>query len=271
MNPYLPIRKVPLDYNGISSSAYSVQMQHQRSDRIMDGTEWKETGVVGHSYLLLPNEEVKEAANQVAKECNLNFTHDKTFFNGRSYAYSMRSDHVCGEVAQNDDVALGMQFWNSYDGSKAFGFAMMLYRLICTNGMMSKDHFNTYRFKHEPSSSDWHENLEQVVTNINNLSNGSQSLDNLLRNLRSLSSLRVTTDELGTLRHGYLKDIPVQLWGNIVDNFTNPDIPRNPHTKHTGWDLLNTATDLLWHKEKPTVASYGQNATIVDGLCRAVA
>ena len=271
MNPYLPIRKVPLDYNGISSSAYSVQMQHQRSDRIMDGTEWKETGVVGHSYLLLPNEEVKEAANQVAKECNLNFTFDKTFFNGRSYAYSMRSDHVCGEIAQNDDVALGMQFWNSYDGSKAFGFAMMLYRLICTNGMMSKDHFNTYRFKHEPSSSNWHENLEQVVTNINNLSNGSTSLDEFIKSLRSLNDLKVTTEKLGKLRHNYLKDVPVQLWGNIVDNFTNPDIPRNPHIKHTGWDLLNTATDLLWHKEKPTVASYNQNQVIVDGLCRAVA
>ena len=267
MNPYLPIRKVPLDYNGISSSAYSVQMQHQRSDRITDGTEWKETGVVGHSYLLLPNEEVKEAANQVAKECNLNFTHDKTFFNGRSYAYSMRSDHVCGEVAQNDDVALGMQFWNSYDGSKAFGFAMMLYRLICTNGMMSKDYFNTYRFKHEPSSSDWHESLDQVITNINNLSNGSQKLDDFIKNLRSLNNLNVTTDELGKIRHNHLKDIPVQLWGNIVDSYTNPQ----NHTPHNGWTLLNTATDLLWHSKKPTVASYNQNQTIVDGLCRAVA
>ncbi len=269
MNPYLPIRKVPLDYNGISSSAYAVQMQHPDDGEKL--SEWKEAGVVGHSYMLLSNEEVKEAANQVAKECNLNFTFDKTFFNGRSYAYSMKSDHVCGEVAQNDDVALGMQFWNSYDGSKAFGFAMMLYRLVCTNGMMSKDYFNTYRFTHEPKSENWEDNLEQVVTNINNLSNGSSSLDELMRSLRSLTRLKVTTSELGRLRHNHLKDIPVQLWGNIVDRFTDPNIPRNPHIKHTGWDLLNTATDLLWHKEKPTVASYNQNAVIVDGLCQAVA
>ena len=58
MNPYLPIRKVPLDYNGIESSAYSVQMKHpsgfdgKRSLRI---SEWKETGVVGHNYLLVDN------------------------------------------------------------------------------------------------------------------------------------------------------------------------------------------------------------------------
>ena len=148
---------------------------------------------------------------------------------------------------------------------------MMLYRLVCTNGMMSKDHFNTYRFKHQPSNENWEESLEQVVTNINNLTNGSANLNKLLSNLRSLSSLKVTTDELVILRHNYLKDVPVQLWGNIIDRFTDPNEPRNPHIKHTGWDLLNTATDLLWHKEKPTVSSYNQNAIIVDGLCRAVA
>ena len=196
MYPYLPIRKVPLDYNGVQSSAYAVQMEHRaiKPGEHHISSEWKETGVVSHNYMLLSNEEVKEAANQVAQECNVDFSFDKTFFNGRSYVYSMKSDHIVGEVSQGDDVALGMQFWNSYDGSRAFGFAMMLYRLICTNGMMSKDHFSTYRFKHEPKSENWEENLEQVVTNINNLSNGSDSLNRLLGSLRGLSQLNVTTD-----------------------------------------------------------------------------
>ena len=118
MNPYLPIRKVPLDYNGIQSAAFAVQMRHEpKKDTSIDEMAWREVGVVGHNYLLVDNDDVRKAANQVAEECNLTFAHDKTFFNGRNYAYSMRSDHVCGEVAQNDDVALGMQFWNSYDGS----------------------------------------------------------------------------------------------------------------------------------------------------------
>ena len=279
MNPYLPIRKVPLDYNGIESSAYSVQMQHP-NEKIADDAEvkvngfgevlnadWKEAGVVGHNYLLVDNESVRKAATQVADECNFTFIHDQTFFNGRSYAYSMRSDHVAGEVAQGDDVALGMQFWNSYDGSKAFGFAMMLYRLVCTNGMMSKAHFNTYRFKHQPSNENWEESLEQVVTNINNLSNGSDNLEKFMKNLRSLDKLNVTTSELGKLRHNHLQDVPVQLWGNIIDRYTDP----NNRIPHSGWSLLNTATDLLWHKDKPTVSSYNQNQMIVDGLCRAVA
>ena len=240
-------------------------MQHQAGD----GIEWKEAGVVGHSYMLLPNEEVKDAAHQVAEECKIDFVHDKTFFNGRNFVYSMKSQHVAGEVKVGDDVALGMQFWNSYDGSKAFGFAMMLYRLICTNGMMSKDHFNTYRFKHEPKSEDWGDSLEQVVTNINNLVGGTYQLDDFITNLRKLSNLHVTIDTLGDIRHNYLQEIPVSIWGQIVDRFTRTDELKTED--HTGWDLLNAGTDLLWHKENPTITTYGQNATIVDGLCRAVA
>ena len=265
MNPYLPIRKVPLDYNGISSSAFAVQMQHS-AGKDTPNSEWKEVGVVGNSYMLLPNEEVKNAAHQVAEECKIDFVHDKTFFNGRNFVYSMKSSHVAGEVKEGDDVALGMQFWNSYDGSKAFGFAMMLYRLICTNGMMSKDHFNTYRFKHEPKSENWEENLEQVVANINSLVAGSSKLDSLLHSFRRLSKSHVTTEELGRIRHNHLQEIPVSIWGQIVDRFT-----RGTKEDYSGWDLLNASTDLLWHKEKPTITTYGQNATIVDGLCRAVA
>ena len=263
MNPYSPIRKVPLDYNGIQSSAFAVQMQKEDPTA---GNGWKEVGVVGNSYMLLPNEEVKNAAHQVAEECKIDFVHDKTFFNGRNFVYSMKSQHVAGEVKPGDDVALGMQFWNSYDGSKAFGFAMMLYRLVCTNGMMSKDHFNTYRFKHEPKSEDWSENLEQVVTNINSLVNGSFKLDDFIKNLRLLSNTEVTMDVLGDIRHNYLREIPVSIWGQILDRFTYTSTE-----DHSGWDLLNASTDLLWHKENPTITTYSQNAAIVDGLCRAVA
>ena len=269
MNPYLPIRKVPLDYDGIQSSAFGVQMQKEDPTA---GNGWKEVGVVGHSYMLLPNEEVKNAAHQVAEECNIDFVHDKTFFNGRNYVYSMKSQHVAGEVKTGDDVALGMQFLNSYDGSKAFGFAMMLYRLVCTNGMMSKDHFNTYRFKHEPKSENWEENLEQVVANINNLVRGTNRLDTLIHSFRRLNKSHVTTEELGRIRHNHLQEIPVSIWGQIVDRFTSPDQAGTEDANtFTGWQLLNASTDLLWHKENPTITTYSQNAAIVDGLCKAVA
>ena len=266
MNPYAPIRKVPLDYNGITSSAFSVQMNK-------DDKGWKEVGTVGKNYMLLSNDKVRDAAEQVAQESNVEFTHDKTFFNGKAFVYSMKSNHISGEIKTGDDVALGMQFWNSYDGSKSFGFAMMLYRLVCTNGMMSKNFFNTYRFKHEPNSENWEESLEQVTSNINAMANGSIRLEEFIHSLKKLNSLHVDVDQLGNIRHNHLQEIPTGTWGQIVDRFllksNASQLP--PRDSYTGWELLNAGTDILWHKENPTITTYGQNAAIVDGLCRAVA
>lgn len=264
-NPYAEIRKVPLNYQGIESSAYSVQRREEN--------DWKEAGVVGSKYMLLSNSKVKEAADQVANASNIQFEQDKTFFDGRRYIYSLKSNNVIGNIKQGDDLALGIQFWNSYDGSKSFGFAMMLYRLICTNGMMSKNFFNTYRFKHEPNSENWEESLEQVTSNINAMANGSLRLEEFIDSLKKLNSLHINVDELGSIRHNHLQDIPTGTWGQIVDRFTSPvnNNAGDVDYYYTGWQLLNAGTDILWHKENPTVASYNQNQLIVDGLCRAVA
>ena len=260
MNAYSEIRKVPLDYDGIKSSAYAVQMQS------LEG--WKEAGVVGSNYMLLSNQEVKDAADFVAQECNIDFKEDKTFFNGKVYIHSLVSEHVVGEIKAGDDIALGMQFWNSYDGSKAFGFSMMLYRLVCTNGMMSKQTFGTYRFKHEPGNENWEKDIKKVINNVNNVERGAYTnVEGLIERFKALQTTDIDTDMLGTIRHNHLQDIPVSLWGSIVDRFTNAD----HYTKHTGWNLLNASTDILWHKDNPTVASYNQNAEIVDGLCNAIA
>ena len=122
-DPYAPIRKVPLDYNGIKSSAYSVQLEDWgKTGTGIDGkpeygNKWQEKGVVGSNYMLLPNKEVKDAAEEVANASSVDFTHDKTFFDGRRFVYSLKSDRVVGDINKGDDLALGMQFWNSYDGS----------------------------------------------------------------------------------------------------------------------------------------------------------
>ena len=62
------------------SSAFSVQTDGENG--------WKEVGVVGKNYLLLPNQKVKDAAHQVAEECNIDFTPNKTVFNGKNYTYT---------------------------------------------------------------------------------------------------------------------------------------------------------------------------------------
>ena len=262
MNPYQEIRKVPLDFNGIQSAAYAVQ-------RLDEEKGWKEAGVVGHSYMLLENKEVKEIADDIVDSAAIDFEVDKEFFNGKNYMLSYKAKDTLDTTEDAiGDLNLGIQFWNSYDGSRSFGFSLMLYRLICLNGMMSKLHLQTHRFRHAPGSEDWNKQLEAMVHNINLSQDGqNQGLNQMVEGIAALNDYMITTKQLGQVRHNHLQEIPTGVWGEIVDRFTDP--VGNYYKEQSGWGLLNSATDILWHKEKPTLASYNHNAIITDGLIMA--
>ena len=82
----------------------------------------------------------------------------------------------------------------------------------------------------------------------------------MINNFRKLDTAVVGMGDLSDIRFNHIDKLPTSTWGSIVDRFLHKSEP-------TGWSLLNAATDELWHKEKSTVASYNQNAMIVDGLC----
>ena len=268
MNPYQEIRKVPLDYSGIQSSAYSVQ-------RLDEEKGWKEAGVVGAHYMLLPNQEVKDIADDLVESAYIDFELDKEFFNGKNFMLSYKAvdsiatvDHTAKDE-EIDKLNLGIQFWNSYDGSRSFGFSLMLYRLVCLNGMMSKQFLNNHRFRHAPGSEDWDDQLIKMVDSINYGQDGNNiGLNKMVKGIALLNDYRVSSKNLGKIRHNYLKDIPTGTWGEITDRFLDPE--GEYHADTNGWGLLNSATDILWHKEKPTLASYNHNAIITDGLINAV-
>ena len=264
MNPYAEIRKVPLDYQGVQSSAYSVQTYDL--NKKTDMLEWKEVGTVGNNYLLVPNSEVRDMALEIADQTGLTFDTDKTYYDGKRYVHSLiAKDNTVGEVEAGDDIAIGFQMWNSYDGSTSLGFRMMLYRLICTNGMMSKVNLSKYRFRHSIGSDDWKNELETVAHSVKTACRGdNNSVHAMINRFKILNNQDLDLDSLSDIRFNHISDTPTQLWGSIVDRFLHKE-------EQNGWQFLNAATDELWHKEKPTIASYNHNASIVDGLCNWVA
>ena len=110
---YSPIRKVPLEYMGIKSNAWSVQIEH-----LTDKSEWKEVGVVSDNYLLIDNTKVEQLITDISEASGYQWVKDKVFWNGKQFMYSMVSkDTIADNIKVDDDVALGMMIWNSYDGS----------------------------------------------------------------------------------------------------------------------------------------------------------
>jgi hypothetical protein len=263
MDAYAPIRKVPLDYNGIQSSAFSVQMEKQKEGEL---PKWNEVGVVGNKYLLIPNNEVKQLANNIASQSNLHWEPLNTFFDGRRYFHGMICKSETSKVAEGDDVALGMGFWNSYDGSTALSFRLFLVRLVCTNGMMTKDFFSSYRFKHDNTSEDYQEEIAGAANIINN---SEQQVEVLMKKFRKMNEMEFSLDDLSMVRKN-IPAIPVTTWGKIVDQYLRKHNSGDAYDC-SYWTFYNACTDILWHDKKPTVASFNHNAYITDQLLGAIA
>ena len=267
MDAYAPIRKVPLDYNGIQSSAFSVQMEKVKEGEL---PKWNEVGVVGNKYLLIPNKEVNLLADEIANESNLTWEPIRTFFDGRRYFTGRIAKSQTSEVSEGDDVALGMGFWNSYDGSTALSFRLFLVRLVCTNGMMTKDFFSSYRFKHDNTSEDYQ---EEIIKAANIINNSEEQVEIVMNKFRKMNGMEFNMDALSGIRK-HLPAIPVTTWGRIVDQYLRKhenvvigDITNNA----SYWTFYNACTDILWHDKKPTTASFNHNAYITDQLLGAIA
>ena len=263
-DPYAPIRKVPLDYNGIKSSAFSVQLEDWCKTGEDEGkplyvNKWQEKGVVGGNYLLIPNKEVQEMAQVISKASNIEWKENKVFFNGRQYMYSMTTEEKIGTIAKGEDISLGFAMWNSYDGSRALSFELFLNRLICMNGMITKKYFDSYRFKHTPESSNWQEDLEQVCNLIEHV-----PVNKYLETFTHLYSTGdLDSNSLGQIRSRYIPRVPTGTWGKILDKF----LCEKEYDNHRGWDLLNASTNILWHNKKQTMADFNMNGYIVEGMC----
>ena len=263
--PYGDIRKVPLDYEGISSSAYAVQRCAEVNDGI---NKWKECGIVSSNYLLVPNNEVKDLAGQIATESKHDWSYMKEYFDGKRFIYFMQAKSQTTEIAKNDDIALGMGFWNSYDGSTALQFRTFLVRLVCTNGMITKDFMNLMKFKHNNKSEGYE---KQIINAAKVVDNCGKDVEEVAGRMRKMVATPLDLNELAYMRNHDLGYLPVTLWGKISTHLMNKNSDKILDGDVNMWDFYNSCTDVLWHDEKPTMASFEHNQVITDNLLQAMA
>tara|TARA_B100000212_G_C27381953_1_gene537487 strand:- start:1646 stop:2428 length:783 start_codon:yes stop_codon:yes gene_type:complete len=255
MNPFAQVRKVPLFYGGVQSNAYSVQTYDLNKKK--DAHEWKEVGNVTDNYLLVNNSEVKDMADDIMNDTGFEWEPLKRFWDGKRFMDSYICKSETEAVKVGDDVGLGISFWNSYDGSTALSFRLFMVRLLCTNGMLSKHFFHTYRFKHDKKSANYYDE----ITNVSDIiANSGDSVKAMARKLTRLDETGFGVATMSKLRQEKLNDIPVTLWGKIVDRYLEN------YVGGSCWDFLNAGTDIIWHDKKPTMATFNHNTYFVDGM-----
>ena len=254
LDPYAPIEKAPLfARDAMQSRGVSVRLADPEAE-----VGWREVGVVRPSYLLVPNAEVRQMAEDVADASGIPWSEDRTFFDGKRYLYGLVADPetVYAEVVVGDVLGIGLLFENSYDGSRKLGASLYVHRLACANGMLAPTRLARVRFKHSRGSASWRGDVAQALAM---LGAAPERLRQFARLCARLARHELGTPELAAIRGGVLRALPVTLWGRVVDRYLSDEDP-------TGWGLLNAATAEVWHADRPTVSDFGHNETATAGL-----
>ena len=259
-DPFTAIRKVPLyAEDGMQSRAYSVAHQQyiqSKESTVTFNTKWLESGVVGKDYLLIPNEELKDMCEEIQTFTPYDFSVDKLWFNGSQFVMSYITETLTRDISPGDAVGLGMMVENSYDQSRAAGFSLFAYRLVCTNGMIAPTYFSRRRFRHSPKSNKWQDEIRAAASLI---ADAPDSMDKFADTLRGLSVSRLETNDVALIRNQYLDRLGHAHWGKIMDKYLEGD-------QYTAFGMLNACTNEFWHKKHTTASDFYHNKYCVESM-----
>ena len=263
VHPLAPIRKEKSQTAQGNVTGYGVEIYDPK-----DEDDWNLVGSVGREYLLVPNDQVVEAALDIAEQSSYDFTPHKLFWDDRRMVFSLITGDAgaSAEVAEvGDTIGLGMMFQNSYNGSMSYRATLFGQRLICGNGMVSKNLFSTYTFRHKISAgAGWREDQERALAVLEGGVPSLQQLADGLGTLQGTGTLEMA--DLQRIRREALPDLSVTRWGQILDEFVGADGSSDEGgTNLTGYGLMNAGTRTLWHRDR-VVSDYNNNQYFVDGL-----
>jgi len=223
--------------------------------------DWRPVGDVSESYLLVDNREVARVAQRIIEESPFASAPRKVFFDGTRFVYSLVFPSQDIEGPRGDDVTFGLQFRNSYNGSMKFRAELYAERLVCENGMTSKDHFAQHTFRHTLGNERWDEEVEEAMSILHT---APDRLDHFVSDLYALEDTSVDNADLMELRSdsGGLGTLPVSRFGEVYDAL----IDQGAATRDcTAYDVLNAATSVLWHRNR-SVKDLEYNEGVVGQL-----
>jgi len=264
-SPYADIKKEQLAYGNAMGSAMKSRAYGVKLETPLGPKPWEEVGIVSSDYLLVPNNTMVTMADEVMATSDLDFEEDKDFWDGKRFFKSWKAvDEIDAEVVAGDNLGVGVGVWNSYDGSTSGRFILFAYRVACTNGMLSKHNFAEYIFKHDVHNKEWKHEIEK---SSKVLAHASEDVKSFATKCSKLSDTYMDLNSIGEARQKQLSNFGVTDFGKIIDRYLVED----QYEKYSGWDLLNSGTDIFWHNKKQTVADFKKNKEWVDGCLEIVA
>lgn len=201
-------------------------------------------------YHLFPNEEALKVANKAAELSGLrpfdaetpgmvnehHVVYDKLIHKMRAL-YTVEGDMK----VDGDSVNVGINVYNSIDGSTSFGAGLFTFRSMCSNGVIFGKHdIRAVRHAHTKGLIPIIEELKGAIVVL--MEQGLQLVDTY----RQMARIKINDELVEKLIHSHLA-------AKVLPDYIKEDEARTFDL--TQWDLYNDITEAIWHNEKTGLKS----------------
>ena len=254
LSPFVEIVKTPThSENSGNLTGYAVEIEDPSSE-----TGYRHVGNVSANYLLLPNEEVRALALEIASQSGLPFRESRMYWDGTRFLHVVDFEER-ETITDGDDVGLGLITRSSYDKSWRYDCALMGKRFVCDNGLISGEFFARVSFKHLSADQDssWREVVKQGLTVLDA---APDDLYDFAGRLRALREAEMTDERLREM-WPLFPSIGDGIMGQVMSRYL-------AHEEPTLYGFLNAGTNVFWHRERMTGSDFGHNDTFTTALLR---
>lgn len=253
LSAYSPVHFEPATTPSGNLAGYAVEATSLENERIV-------VGRTSPNYLLVKNIDLYDMAMEITSQTSHEWEVKRTFFDGSRYALHM---DIVGDFGKptvvGDTISMGVIFRNSYDGSTAADFMFYAKQLICVNGCVSSHLFDKYRFRHTRENENWEDELRKATAMLRN---APENLQKFVTLANTLANTPATAKTLEEIFRGPMGNLGPNHVGRILKQYWEKEEQRNLY------GLLSAGTNVYWHDERQTMASYRNNDQWTSRLLR---
>jgi len=215
-----PVATEPVEFDGQKVGQH-VFIEPPQGERI-------HVGQVSTDYALMPNTEATNTISSLIEKAG--FTENQywgTIFNGRKFQTTIVVDEGF-EPIPNDRLNVGFRLTNSYDGSSKLKIEAMLFRVLCSNGMISSQLFGSFGIFHKGD----------------NMKDFSVLSERLIHTFHNIEGHMEKIKEMESDKFNWKKFIP--LTEGINNQFTGKMVHQlNKTSPSNMWEAFNNVTEML--------------------------
>ena len=257
VDPFAPILVTPThSENSGTPSGYAVELADPS-----EPTGYRHVGNVSANYLLLPNDQVRTLALEIAAQTNQPFRESGLFWDGKRMMHTVDLLGHTEAVTPGDDHGLRLVTMTSYDKSWRYRCMLGVVRFQCSNGTVAGDFLASIDFKHvaasgTPRAESWRGVVRQAMAVIDS---APEDLDRFVGAMRVLKGARTTDGRLREIWSA-LSALPDGVKGRIMGRYVEAE-------ENSLYGFYNAGTAVLSKRgEKATAADVGH----LDAFCSAM-